>query len=146
MEKSTVSITATVTLNLGDDDTEEAYQRRRAAQRERIRLVREAEAVIGAHLRDEKDTMFRLMEEVEKISVNPADPKSWEFLAKSAGQLTATKHFEDYPNWRARAWRLSADMHAALKDAAGELECLQAAIALNPKLAVKRRIKALSKQ
>ncbi len=38
------TVSVTLKVSLGDDDTEEAYQKRRAAQRERIRLVREAEA------------------------------------------------------------------------------------------------------
>ena len=99
--------------------------------------------------RDSQNAVFRLLEEVETLLRDApciVNSERWEWLCKSLSTLTATEHFERYPNWRARAWVASATMYRHLSDSNNELACLECALKLNAKLPIKRRIKALETQ
>lgn len=124
---------------------EERVEHRREEERKAMEQV-QADYAAKNQQRDEKDAVFRLLELVEQsLRETPAihDDRRWEWLCDSLKKLTATEHFEPYPNWRARAWLASANMYRSTNSPADELACLRAAIELNPKLPIKRRIKAL---
>lgn len=96
--------------------------------------------------RAEKDAAFRLLEQVEEsLSEAPTieDNRRMEWLWNSAQMLRETEHFERYPNWRARAWVVCAELHRMKSEFESELACLERALQINPRLPVKRRIKKL---
>jgi len=96
--------------------------------------------------RDEQNSVFRLLGQVEaslRNSQSVQDQRRWEWLSNALNTLTTTPDFEQYPNWRARAWLAFADLHSAASDPANELLSLEHALKLNDKLPVKRRIKKL---
>jgi hypothetical protein len=98
--------------------------------------------------RGEKNSMFRLLEDVElSLRETPVirDERRWNWLCDSLAKLTATQYFDEYPNWRSRAWAASATMYGSISMPADELACLTRALELNPKLAAKRRIKVLER-
>lgn len=99
--------------------------------------------------RDDQDAVFRLLEQVEaslRESPTVADPRRWEWLCTSANTLATTDYFDRYPNWQARAWVACAELHRLASDPASELSCLEHALSINSKLAIKRRIKKLQSQ
>ena len=99
--------------------------------------------------RSEQNAVFRLLEQVEdSLREAPSihDTLQWEWLRTSVSTLTTTAHFENYPNWRARAWVACADLYRLTPDPANELLCLEHALTINNKLAIKRRIKKLQIQ
>lgn len=96
----------------------------------------------------EKNDVFRLMESAEEsIKLEPSitDAARWQWLCEAAAKLTATPHFESYPNWRARSWILTANLHRTRGSMSDELAGLEYALTLNPKAPIKRRIAALKK-
>jgi hypothetical protein len=98
--------------------------------------------------RAEKSGMFCLLETVERSlreTTVVRDGKKWNWLCDSIAKLTTTKYFDEYPNWRARAWASSATMYGSIGIPKDELACLKRALELNPQLGVKRRIKALDR-
>jgi hypothetical protein len=117
---------------------EESFARAQA-EYEELNRKREQE-------RAEQNAVFRLLEQVEAFLQDspPAHDSRWEWLCSSVQTLTATAHFERYPNWRARAWVASAELHRLLSDSESELACLQHALSINSKLPIKRRIKKLA--
>ncbi len=96
--------------------------------------------------RVKQDAVFRLLEEVER-SLREApvvnDKKRWAWLVESITKLTTTTYFDRYPNWKARAWVACGEMHRMAASTADELASLKYALEFNPKLSVKRRIRAL---
>lgn len=96
--------------------------------------------------RAEENAVFRLLEEVERTlrsATTVQDPRRSEWLATSLVTLTTTPYFDSYPNWRARAWLAKANLCEQTSDPTNELAYLEKAIAINPKLPVKKRIKKL---
>ena len=96
--------------------------------------------------REEQNSVFRLLEQVEgslRESPSVQDSRRWKWLCTSLNTLTTTSHFDRYPNWRARAWLARADMYASSSDPVNEHRCLEQALQLNRRLAIKRRIKNL---
>jgi hypothetical protein len=96
--------------------------------------------------RDEQNSVFRLLEQVEaslRDLPSVQDSRRWEWLCTTLNTLTTTPHFDRYPNWRARAWLAHAEMYATSSDRVNELLCLEQALQLNSKLPIKRRIKKL---
>lgn len=93
-----------------------------------------------------KNSVFRLLEQVE-ASIRDApvvkDARRWEWLCASVNTLTSTAYFDEYPNWRARAWICSAELHRLNGDFSNELSCLEQALSINERLPIKRRIKKL---
>lgn len=115
-------------------------------QREESFVRAETEYEQGYNKRDEQNVVFRLLEQVEASlchSPSVQDSLRWEWLRESLDTLTTTTHFDRYPNWRARAWLIYADMYASSSDSVNELVCLERALQLNSKLPIKRRIKNL---
>ena len=95
--------------------------------------------------RDEKDRSFRLMDEIDGLLQQPPERRSKpsEWIASSLDALRTTPHFDGYPNWHARAWLASANIHSEAGELDDELRCLERALELNQRLPVKRRIKKL---
>ncbi len=96
-----------------------------------------------------QNATFRLLEEVERsLKDQPIvnDKRRWNWMCESLKALTATTCFERYPNWKSRTWLACAEMHKLALAPADELGSLRYALQFNPKLAVKRRIKALEQQ
>lgn len=130
---------------------EERYRHRQRQEEER---AREAQADYEKRSKKSEEyyqrkEMFDLLQSVEttlKEVPEINDARRWEWLCQSAKELVETSHFERYPSWRARAWRICADLHKANGLLAEEAACLEKALAVNPKLAVKRRLNALKKQ
>jgi|GEM_PF-2141427 len=99
--------------------------------------------------REEQNTVFRLLEQVEaslRDAPTVEDSRRWEWLCTSVNTLTTTTHFARYPNWQARAWVACAELHRLSSDYASELSCLEHALTINSKLPIKRRIKKLQSQ
>lgn len=95
----------------------------------------------------EKDAVFRLLEEIESSLLSEpsiSDQRRNTWLQESLSTLLQTPYFDQYPNWRARTWLAYANLYKQLGDSANELRSLEEAIKINPKLAVKKRIKSLS--
>ena len=130
---------------------EERVAHRRHQQREqaeRAKAEYESRNQVASAEWTDKNAMFRLLEEVEhSLREMPAvhDERRWNWLCDSLAKLTATQYFDEYPNWRARAWAASATMYCSLGIPKDELACLKRALELNPQLAVKRRIKVLNR-
>lgn len=96
--------------------------------------------------RKEKDAAFTLLESVEsKLKISSADKVKEDSttLLASVYSLTETEHFEGYPKWWARAWKCAAVIHRHLKEDRQELAALRGALANDPKIRVKRRLKTL---
>ncbi len=92
--------------------------------------------------------MFDLLQAVEatmKDDPEIGDARRWEWLCDSAKALVETPHFDQYPNWRARAWVVCADLHRINSLPTEEIGCLQQALSLNLRTPVKRRLQALEK-
>ena len=127
---------------------EERVAHKRQKQREQAEQAKTRNQQVLQE-RAEKDTIFRLLEEVERsLGETPLvrDEGRWNWLCNSLAKLTTTQYFDPYPNWRARAWAASATMYGAIAVPADELACLKRALELNPHLPLKRRIKALDRQ
>jgi hypothetical protein len=123
------------------------HQQREQAERAKAEYENRNQQI--AQERAEKDTTFRLLEEVERsLSETPLvrDEGRWNWLCDSLAKLTTTQYFDRYPNWRARVWVASATMYGAIGVPTDELACLKRAFELNPQLPLKRRIKALDRQ
>ena len=129
----------------------------RVKERKKVRAEQFAEAQAAYEERNakrdreyaEKNRAFRLLEKVEERLAENAvkgTGQQWEWLCESVTSLTATEHFERYPNWRARAWRAAADLHSIGGDGGAEISCLEQALKLNPRTPVKRRLKKLLKE
>ena len=97
----------------------------------------------------DKNTSFRQLENIER-KLNSASGTEIEAdssdLLSSLDQLTKTTHFEDYPKWSARAWKLKAKVYQSIRDESQEIEALKHAIAMDSKIGVKRRLNTLTKR
>ena len=124
------------------------------AERVAHERIRKEEYAAKAQLEYEKrnaeraaqNAVFRLLEEVElamRSATTVQDPRRREWLVTSLATLTTTPHFDSYPNWRARVWMANANHYEQISDPTNELACLEKAIAINPMLPVKKRIKKL---
>lgn len=99
--------------------------------------------------REEKNAAFRLLEQVEaslRDAPTVEDPRRWEWLCASLKTLTATTHFDRYPNWQARVWVSCAELHRLQGDPTSELSSLEYALSIDSKLPVKRQIKKLKSE
>jgi len=95
--------------------------------------------------RDEKNRSFRLMDEIDSLLQQPPEHrnKSNAWITSSLEELRTTPHFDRYPNWHARAWLASANVHFEAGEVDDESRCLERALELNQRLPIKRRMKKL---
>lgn len=95
----------------------------------------------------ERNEVFDLMDEIESLLKKPdfkiADQRMADWLTESIQKLIDTPYFGDYSNWRAKAHLAGANLFKLNRQPDQELRFLKIAISINPKLGVKRRIKAL---
>lgn len=124
-----------------------AHDRKRSAEKfARIHAEYEQRSREENREYEAKNSVFRLLEQVEaSLGEAPVvkDSRRWEWLCTSVNTLTSTAYFDEYPNWRARAWICSAELHRLTSDGASELSCLEHALSINARLPIKRRIKKL---
>ena len=123
----------------------ERKRREESAAKSKAEYEKQRQAKRDAYAK--KDAVFRLLEEVESSLLSEpsiSDQRRNAWLQESLSTLLQTPHFDPYPNWRARTWLAYANLYKQLGDPANELRSLEEAIKINPKLAVKKRIKSLS--
>ncbi len=89
-------------------------------------------------------TLIMTVEELLKVSGSSMEPSRCRMLLKSV-ELAMQKGADGYPDWRAHALKLSGVLREQLGELAKAIALYEQALAINPKIGVKRRLIALTK-
>ncbi|MDO8434130.1 MAG: tetratricopeptide repeat protein [Candidatus Binatus sp.] len=90
-------------------------------------------------------TLIMTVEDLLKVSGASIDPPRCRMLLKSV-ELAIQKGADGYPDWHAHALKLSGILHEQLGELPEAIALYGRALALNPKIGVKRRLVALTKK